>query len=505
MKTSVYTHETVFNESAEQPIDVDFTLGEYCGDIAKILKCKAVSRISQKSINAGSITVEGNVTITLIYCDTKNNLNSYEYRYPFSKTFETNFDTDGCFLKAWSRCEYINCRAVTPRKVDVHGAAVICVRMVHRKRTDVISDVDDKGIELLRSTAPATVPMGAADKYIIVEEEIELGAGQTDIQNIIRYDAAAVVKESKIIAGKCVVKGEIALTILYCSESASVQTVRSTIPFSQIIEVEGINDACESDAKAEICHLEIKPRTLSSGQTRSFSMTAKLLIDCECFCNNDVDVILDAYSRKNEAIIEKSEVCFNKIIRNINETFNCKKNLQFSDGDISVICDINCSVKSGLVKFENNKLTISGTVTSQIIALDCDSVPAFYEKTMDFTYSCNLGVDTENLRCEPQLSVTACNYTLTGSGNMEFRVDICVNAAIYECRRMPLITSVSIDEKRPIKCEASGSMTIYFASRGERLWDIARKYYADLNEIMEINDISEDVLQSEHTILVPRV
>ena len=347
--------------------------------------------------------------------------------------------------------------------------------------------------------------MGNSDKYIIIEEEVELGAGQADIQSVLRYDAAAVIKESKILAGKCVVKGEMAVTVLYCPESSVPQIVRSAIPFSQIIEVEGINDACECDAKAEICHIEIKPRTLSSGQTRSFSLSAKLLICCECFCNNDIDVILDAYSRKCEADIKKSDVCFNKIIKNINETFNCKKNLEFSDGDISAVCDINCNVKSSSVRFENDILTVSGTVAAQIIALDCDSAPQFYEKVIDFSYSCALGIPTNDLHCEPQLSVTACNYTLTGSGNMELRVDISVNAAIYQCKQIPLIVDVKVDENKPIKCNSSGAMTIYFASSGENIWDIARKYYADLNEIRQLNDINEDILQTERMILVPMI
>ena len=38
IKTSVFFNDTLFNETAEQPIDVDLTLPDYCPDISKIFQ-----------------------------------------------------------------------------------------------------------------------------------------------------------------------------------------------------------------------------------------------------------------------------------------------------------------------------------------------------------------------------------------------------------------------------------------------------------------------------------
>ena len=43
IKTNVLVNDVLFNETAEQPIDVDFSLPDFCPDISKILKCRAVS------------------------------------------------------------------------------------------------------------------------------------------------------------------------------------------------------------------------------------------------------------------------------------------------------------------------------------------------------------------------------------------------------------------------------------------------------------------------------
>lgn len=503
MKTGVFSTELVFNESVEQPIDVDFTLPDYCPEISKILKCRAVSRISSKGVNGTNVTAEGCVTITVIYTDCDNYLNSYEYQYPFSKNIDTENDTDGTNLTVKTKCEYINCRAVTGRKIDVHGAVGIYIKLTRRKRTDVISDVDDKNIELLRSSVPATIPMGCADKYLVMEEEIELGGAQPDIRCLIRYDAAAAVKESKILAGKSVVKGDLTVTLLYSPESGAPQTVRSTLPFSQFLEMDGMTDTCSCESTVSIAYLEIKPRSSASGECRSFMLNAKLLITSKCCCENNIDVIVDAYSRKCQAKIIKNDVCFNRIVSSVNETFNCKKNLEFSEGTLSVISDLWCETKLGSVRFLGGNLIINGMVTAYIIAHDSDGIPAFYERDIDFEYKHPIESDSQNLSCNPDITVLSSNYTLTSSGNMELRCDLNISAAVYECSNIPLIVDVNINENQPIEKRSTGAMTIYFASVGENIWDIARKYIADVEEIRRINDISDDVLSTDRAILVP--
>ncbi|MDO4608808.1 MAG: DUF3794 domain-containing protein [Clostridia bacterium] len=504
IKTSVFNQELIFKETAEQPIDIDFTLPDYYCDISKILKCRAVSRISSKGVNGNAVFVEGCVTVTVIYCGSDNCISSYEYQYPFSKNFDTGVSTDGTNLTVKTKCEYINCRAVTSRKIDIHGAVSICVKLNQSRLTDIISDIDDCNVELLRGSVPATVPMGMADKYLTVEEEIELGNGQGDVRCLIRYDAEAVINDTKILAGKSVVSGEMMVKLLYLPENTSaMQTVRCSIPFSQLIEIEGLGEGCDCESKVYIAQLEIKPRMSASGQCRQFSLCAKLLITSECCCNNDVAVIRDAYSRKYEADINKNELCFNKICENINAAFNCKKSFEFTNDVITQISDMWCETRTDSVKFESNNMIIKGVVTAFIIAQDADSIPTFYEKTLDFEYTYPIDLSVGEYKCAPEISVAGANYTLLDDCNIEIRVDLKICAAVYNCNKVPLITNINVNPQKPIEKTQRGAMTVYFAQCGENIWDIAKKYFANVDEIKQINDISDNILINDKMILIP--
>ncbi|MBR3967976.1 MAG: DUF3794 domain-containing protein [Clostridia bacterium] len=507
LKTSVYSLDKVFSDCVEQPIDIDFTLPDYCSDISKILKCRAVPRISSKSVSGNSVSVEGCVTITVMYCGNDNCVNSYEYLYPFSKKFDTGMDAGGTTIEVKTNCEYINCRAVSGRKIDIHGAVSVSVSVLKRRYSDVISDYDDCNIELLRGSVAATVPIGMADKYLIIEEDVELGAAQPDIRCIIRYDAEPTVTDSKILAGKSIVSGELNVKILYLPENSDVvQTVRCQLPFSQMLEIDGITEDCDCESKVSVAHLEIKPRISHTGECRQLLLSGKLLITSECCCNNDIEVVLDAYSRKYEADICKKEICFNKIIENVNQTFSCKDTFEFTEGALSSVSDMWCDIKIATVKFNNDKMTVTGIATIFIIAQDEDMIHNFYEKSIDFEFSCAFDMQDDcSYKCEPEITVRNLNYTLIGNGSMELRVELNICAAIYKCSQLPLITDISVDDAKPILKQNQSAMTIYFAHTGEKIWDIAHKYFAQADEIKQINNIDEEVLSSDKMILIPTI
>ena len=503
LKTNVYVNETIFSDNSEVPIDIDFTLPDYCPDISKIFKCQSVPRISSKSINGKILTVEGSVCITLIYCDKDGNLCSYEYMYPFSKEYELKGDVNEANVCCRIKNEYLNCRAVTSRKVGIHGAASVYIKVFCRKSHEIVSDYDDCNIELKRGMAQATVPMGYAEKYLIIEEDLPISSGQPAIRNIIRCDAVSCIKETKIVNNKAVVKGELSVCIIYCPENAKTpQSVKSVLPFSQIIDVEGLHDSCEIETKSEVAFFDIKPRISASGEAKSFALTAKLLLCTEAYCGNDIPVIYDAFSRKYNAQIKKSTVCFDKIKCNVRETYHCKKTLSF-DEEISSIVDLWCNVQNSTAKFQGENMIICGTLVVGLILCDTDNNAIFSEKPIEFEYKYSLGCYYNAPHSNPQIEVVSCGFTITGASSIEVTANLNINAAVYEKRDITLISDVEIDENSPIDRTRKGALTIYFPNNNEYVWDIARIYNASVDEIMRINDLDNEKLPAGRMILVP--
>ena len=503
VRATVCSVETVFKESAEVPIDIEFNLPDYCPEVSRILKCRAVPRVSSKAAAGHGITVDGSVTVTVIYADREENINSYEYQYPFSKSFETGVDVaDGC-VTVTAKCEYVNCRAVTERKIDIHGATGIGVTLTQKQNKEIVSDIEDENVKVRRRSVTATVPVAEAEKYVILEEEIEVGGSQPDIKCLIRYDAAATVDECKLLADKAIVKGSMAVNLLYRGEEGEPQSLFCAIPFSQLMEIEGANEEQLCEATADVAYLEIKPKFASSAAARAFSLDGKLAISVKTFKDEDIGLITDAYSLKYAAQITSEDICVRRLVCGINDTFTAKGDFEISGASISKICDIWCDIREKNARFEGDCLIVYGTANAGIIAADSGGAPQFFEKPLDFEYTFKLPAGCESPTAVPNVSLKEINYTLSGESSMEMRAQMAVTAAVYDCRKLSLLSGVTVDESKPQSNADRAAMTVYFAEPGECLWDISKRYSADAEKVMSLNKITEDRITKRQMILLP--
>lgn len=503
IKASVYTTDVFFNETAELPIDAELTLPDFCPDISRIFKCRGVPRIASKGISGKTVTVDGTVGLTLLYCNAEGRLCSYEYQYPFSKKLETGGDCADGKLSVTAKCEYITCRAVTGRKLDIHGAVTLNVRVFKNKATEIISDIDDPDTEQKRAVIPAAVPIGYSEKYLTVEEEISIGQGQPSVEHLLRYDAKPCITENKIINGKIVVKGEMPVWILYSPYgSDEPQSVKSVLPFSQIIDMEGITDVCECETKSDIAFLEIKPKH-SDGEIKGFMITVKLLLTSKAICLSELSVVTDAFSRKYSADIKSKTVGFEQITDSIKETYHCKKSIQL-DGPIQSVCDLWCDMKSVSTKFESGSAVICGTIAVCIISVGEDG-GNYCEKTVDFEYKYPVREAPDSLKCEPEAEIASSGYTITAPDTLELRIDLGINAAVYLCTEIPLITDISIDTSSSLRNIDESAMTICYAGENECVWDIAKRYNAGVEEIISINSLDGEELSEGKMLLIPTV
>lgn len=501
-KQGVAVNETVFAQTFEQPLDISISLPDYCDDIVSILKCRVVPYISSKSINGQSIIVEGNAVANLIYLTDEHKIRSVEYVYPFSKSVDTKIECDDAHVFVSAKSEYINCRALTQRKADVHGSISVFVKVVCTKTTDVIIDIDDEHIQFDRQRINSTMQMGCNEKCLIIDQEFMLDASNAPACGIIKHDIYTSVKDCKIIGNKAVVKGDVMLDVLYYSENNSLCKFCESVPFSQIVEADGFGEECECKAKLNIVSHDL--RLQNAGQSDSgFYLNAKICVNVASLCNDEIPVIVDAFSTEFETELEQKNISFEWITQTIDEKFLCKKNIEFDGMSIGEIIDFKCDATVLDVQMEEKQLVINGVVLICVMFYDSEGLPHYCEKPVEFKYCCNIAKEMENFKCDATIDAVGCNYTITGNNCVEARVELCVNADLYAVEHKKIVCDLKVlDEQR--KCKgAKGALVIYYAKCNESVWSIARKYNTSPNHIKNINNLENDLLCEDKTLLIP--
>ena len=201
--------ETVLDTSVEQSVEKDFVLPDYCADIFRILKCVVDTRVLSQTINGGKLTFELGVSARVLYCsegDSKVNCIVQKMNYTKSLDLADNCQSPSVFIT--SRCDYVNCRVISPRRLDIRGAVTSRIKVVCEKTQSIVTDASGGSIQLKKQLLTYPAKRLTADKRVTVIEELELAGDKPPVTQVIRTDCFIQPAEQKIIAGKLVTKGD---------------------------------------------------------------------------------------------------------------------------------------------------------------------------------------------------------------------------------------------------------------------------------------------------------
>lgn len=497
---SVQIFECVFDGSVEQPVDVDFTLPDYCPDIGRILKCRTTPIIRERSVTADGVAVEGTARIEVLYVDGRDkHMRCCVHDHPFTTKLSAELPT-GAKAAVSARVDYMNCRATSQRRLDVHGALTLRVSVEVPQKCELTSAIDGAGIKTKCDFMEISSAAGRSQTAFTISEALELPSGKPPIAAVTRSGAVITVQEQKPIANKLIVKGTAELELAYCSDSGDIERMSYSIPFSQFFDVGGADDECQCAVRLGVSSIELGLRTDSDGEYRRISADVKCFADIRAYREERVSVVSDAYSTEFELAMETKKQALERYLGEFGERTRCDASLEFG-AEISEVLDNWCdfvtvsSVGKGGVTLVSGSALLCAVVRSE--EGDCE----YSESICRFECECPAGCDADQ-RTEATAFCSGCGYSLNGRNKLDMRADIAVVINSFEKFEAKCVLSAQPDENRKKRPEDKPAMVMYFAEAGEELWDIAREYNSSAEDIMTDNNLFSDRLPEDRLLLI---
>ena len=362
---------TALDTTVEQAVERDFVLPDYCPDIFRILKCRVIPKITSHSINGEKVTFELSVLIRILYqSEGSSKVNCLEQKLNYSKSADMNGDCQNPMITVTPHVDYINCRVVNQRRLDVRGAVSARIKIIGEKNQAVITDAFGANIQLKKSLITYPAKRLTASKRVTVIEELELGAAKPPVGSVIRSDCSIFPQEQKMIAGKLITKGEAEISMLYtCTDSAgadALETMKFTIPFSQIIDIDGIDESYDAYVDITPAGCEIMTKGDNSS---NLECELVMLVNCTAMKFETCEVVTDAYSTCYECELENSGCRIESVPTVINETHSVTSQVRYDDEAIACIYDSWCDTGNVSARYneETCKYIISGNVNFCLI------------------------------------------------------------------------------------------------------------------------------------------
>ncbi len=493
--------ETLFDGFDERPVDCDFVLPDYYPDIAAVLKCTLRPVVQSKQLSGDRMLVDGVAVIQVLYLDeARRCVRSCEFSKPFTSTFPVKASIGAPCAWVSAKTDYCNCRATSPRRLDVHGAFSVRLKMQAEGGTDVVSALSGDTVYTRKNVVSYSVPAVSAEKSFTLSEVLELGQGKPSAESLVRGDAVPVLNDCKLLANKVIVKGDLLMKNLYIcdSESGETQQVRHEIPFSQIIDVEGLDEEWLCDVRLDIASSEIQITQNQNGENRLLEVNIKLIASVQCYRTGMTEVVTDAYSTRCPLKSESRRLdteCL-KAIQHSDSTI--RESLDLPEDGVASVMDIWCEAVPVSETCEDGKSKLAGRLMISMLAKDAQGIVSYFERPSDFT----LEYDDDCNAVASDIRVMDADYSMTGAGKIEIRAELSVTRRCYAVDSFTALSEVTADEEASFPAEKA-ALKIYYANSGESLWEIAKACHTSMDAVMEENALASDILPKDTMLLVP--
>ncbi len=508
IKNAVHIDETVFDGQAEQGVELDYVLPDYYPDIFKILCCTLTPGTASYNVSGDcKLDLDGVVYIKVLYlAENSSDVYCVDQRYTYTKTVDMG--RGGVFTEPMvslaMKTDYCNCRATSPRRIDVRGA-VTCRVKATACTEYVLPDIPE-GLQVRMREIKCCGETLFAEKQPVVREEIETGA--SGIAFIIQSSAVPKVTDLRVIADKAVLKGTVTINALYgvaepeSNSCTDTEKMSADIPISAILDIDGITDTHHVFPEITVLNLELIPKPDSG------IISCELLVECRVRAQLEetIGIATDVYSTDYETDFVSGQLKLSAEPRNVSQNVSVRTNLTSDKGEIRSVWDVSAEFKNPVCRpGPDGDLILTGQLCCRAFGKNADGVPFYLEKQEAVEQAISAPNVTPETTVDFNVNVSDTGFSIRSDGSLEITAPLDFRAILHNTQPVDAVSSVTVFEDRPKDKSDEFALRICYTNDSSDCWSIAKQCNTTVRAIMEENEIEDCDAPLSGMIIIPTV
>lgn len=458
-------------------------------DILRLIGSWSTASVKDETLQDGRLVLSGTVKTTVLYEPEKaEGVRALDVPIHFAHIEEGAGIMPGDQSRVLAEVVNTETRLINPRKVSVTVFLNISCLVLSAKALTLTQEVelDDPGLQCLKTKQTLALPMVFAKKTINLMEEIPLST-QSEGMRAVEQSAVFHPMEEKILAGKVVLRGEVEIKVLALTPENRLEPLSASLPFHQILDAEGLT---EEDRVLTA----FQPKSLTVGLQEG-QMALSLTAECSMLGLRQVTMegIGDLYHTARQAQAKWEEHTFQ--VRQYGKLFQGESLQNVSLGmRLQRLLDVTCH-------------PTSTSVQSGAVVIAC-AVQFLLETDEEALYAMTRNVEMEFPAQQMDAKeVELANWTVkTTPGEDAVNLTLRIDALPVKQETVTIqdLAELTLSEEMTEKGDVA---LVLKRLPGEcRLWDLAREYRTTTAAICEANEWKEDcVTASGPVVLIPVV
>lgn len=487
-------------------ITAEYTLPDYLPDINRLLRVSANAERAEKYCSGSEIEYDGKIIYSIVYATGDGEVRCAVFDSDYSGSVSAG-DLDFSTVTVETHTENVSCRLSGPRKLTVKCKLCAAVSICPARSAE--PSVAGKGaqgtqehLQYRKRRIEFTKETLAEEKNTPVSEDIEIDPGMPTIERIVFVNLIPCALDVRVQNGKISYSGALTAEVLYESgaEDRKYVSFSREVPVSGTVETEEAHEDSFIFCDMEAVNVSFRPQTNELGETKTVELDFDYSVYFRIFGKESAEITTDAYSTLCET--ENEAESFKYTVPESFKTFNFSFGESEECGEEGFENVIFASAEASLISAEKagNRTSVGGNVTFYAIIEGAGG--AFISKSVTFPFK----AETDAGKYAELFSHIAKTYTSGVSvravgGKLYCDCEITVCLAIFGEKEAEALTATTVHTDRPVSRTGGFNIVLYYPTRGESLWSVAKKYSTTEAKISAANDGIKEIAQGSVLII----
>ena len=231
-----------------------------------------------------------------------------------------------------------------------------------------------------------------------------------------------------------------------------------------------------------------------------FMLTGNVTSHIQVYGNRTIDMVTDAYHKKNELVYDTETQPLNSIVGTISGELSSREVIDLSNDDHQMMSEINpktllcgsCRISELDSHFENDRIIIDGALPISILAMDENGTAFTIDKKVPLRGSLSMSLPASTSHPKLHIDAALKNFWFSKINNRQIEVNVTLAVTVWAFHEEEFCTLENLGFAEEVQSARRGSLAIYVAGDGETLWDVAKKYRTDAASLAAANGLGED-------------
>lgn len=351
------------------------------------------------------------------------------------------------------------------------------------------------------------VAINKKDTYRI-KDEIMLPANKGNISALLFKDIGLSNVDVRLLDDRFTVKGEIPVFILYTSEDEEnpIEYYETELPFSGTVDCNGCDEDMIEDISFTINSKNLEVKADTDGEPRVLDLEVILELGIKVYNVEEPEILCDVYCPSKDVTPVIRNASYENLVIKNNSKYRIADRILVPENQPKVlqICHANGIIKIDDITVEDTDLLVEGAVEVSILYIsEDDSKPMNSLKAaIPFTQTVELKGMKPGSNYEIKPSIDQMSVMMLDSEEIEVKASINLNTIVFDLITEPIITDVAVADLDMNKLQSMPGIIGYVVKNGDTLWNIAKKYYTTMDNIMAINDMENNQVKEGDKLII---